>query len=149
MFEYNAEIIRVVDGDTLVALIDVGFHTHVKSTLRLYGINTPEKRTRNLEEKAKGIAASDRVVELLKLCDNKVRLNSHGLGKFGRCLAEISIKTPAGESINLNRRLVEEGHAVDYKCQIIGCGHWEERFRYKDKNTKSKFHKVKVKNRRS
>tara|TARA_R100001163_G_scaffold42_5_gene124 strand:- start:6525 stop:6896 length:372 start_codon:yes stop_codon:yes gene_type:complete len=114
MFEYNAEIIRVVDGDTLVALIDVGFHTHVKSTLRLYGINTPEKRTRNLEEKEKGIAASERVSELLKLCDNKVRLNSHGLGKFGRCLAEISIKTPAGESINLNRRLVEEGHAVDY-----------------------------------
>ena len=80
----------------------------------MYGINTPEKITRNLEEKAKGIAASDRVAELLKLCDNKVRLNSHGLGKFGRCLAEISIKTPAGESINLNRRLVEEGHAVDY-----------------------------------
>ena len=114
MYEYKCEVDRVVDGDTLVALIDVGFHTHVKSTLRLYGINTPEKRTRNLEEKEKGIAASERVSELLEQCNYKVRLNSHGLGKFGRCLAEISIKTPAGESINLNRRLVEEGHAVDY-----------------------------------
>ena len=94
MFEYNAEIIRVVDGDTLIALIDVGFHTHVKSTLRLYGINTPEKRTRNLEEKAKGIAASDRVAELLKLCDNKVRLHV--------------------DDVNVNKTLVEEGHAVDY-----------------------------------
>ena len=114
MFEYNAEIIRVVDGDTLVALIDVGFHTHVKSTLRLYGINTPEKRTRNLEEKVKGIAATERVEELLKEGDNKVRLNSHGIGKFGRCLAEISLKTKGGESINLNRRLLDEGHAVEY-----------------------------------
>jgi|3_EtaG_2_1085321.scaffolds.fasta_scaffold04619_5 micrococcal nuclease len=114
MFEYNAEIIRVVDGDTLVALIDVGFHTHVKSTLRLYGINTPEKRTRNLEEKEKGIAATERVEELLKQCDYKVRLNSHGIGKFGRCLAEISLKTQGGESINLNRRLLDEGHAVEY-----------------------------------
>jgi len=114
MYEYDAEIVRVVDGDTLIALIDVGFHTHVKSTLRLYGINTPEKRTRNLEEKAKGIAASDRVCELLEGCEHKVRLKSHGLGKFGRCLAEISLKTKSGENINLNRTLVHEGHAVDY-----------------------------------
>ena len=114
MFEYNAEIIRVVDGDTLIALIDVGFHTHVKSTLRLYGINTPETRTRNLEEKEKGIAASERVEELLQQCNYKVRLNSHGIGKFGRCLAEISLKTNGGERINLNRRLLEEGHAVEY-----------------------------------
>ena len=91
MYEYDAEIIRVIDGDTLVALIDVGFHTHVKSTLRLYGINTPEKRTRNLEEKKRGIAASDRVVDLLEQCNNKVRVKSHGIGKFGRCLAEVQI----------------------------------------------------------
>jgi endonuclease YncB( thermonuclease family) len=113
MYEYDAEILRVVDGDTLVALIDVGFNTHVKSTLRLYGINTPEKRTKNLEEKEKGIAASDRVTQLLEQCDNKVRVKSHGLGKFGRCLAEVQF-TFKGNTTNLNRTLVAEGHAEEY-----------------------------------
>jgi len=113
MYEYDAEIIRVIDGDTLVALIDVGFHTHVKSTLRLYGINTPEKRTKDLEEKKKGIAATDRVMDLLKQCNNKVRIKSHGLGKFGRCLAEVQLSVK-DNPINLNRTLIAEGHAEDY-----------------------------------
>tara|TARA_R110000851_G_scaffold15638_3_gene51523 strand:- start:2143 stop:2505 length:363 start_codon:yes stop_codon:yes gene_type:complete len=113
MYEYDAEILRVIDGDTLVALIDVGFNIHIKSTLRLYGINTPEKRTKDLEEKKKGIAASDRVVQLLEQCDNKVRLKSHGLGKFGRCLAEVQFPVK-GNTINLNRTLIAEGHAEDY-----------------------------------
>ncbi len=114
MYEYNAEITRVIDGDTLVALIDVGFNTHIKSTLRLYGINTPEQRTKNLEEKEKGIAATKRVIDLLNKCNNKVRIKSHGLGKFGRCLAEVQLTTKNKELINLNRTLVAEGHAVDY-----------------------------------
>ena len=115
MYEYDAEILRVIDGDTLVALIDVGFHIHIKSTLRLYGINTPEQRTKNLEEKEKGIAATKRVIDLLQQCDNKVRIKSHGLGKFGRCLAEVQFTSKDKKCvINLNRTLVAEGHAVDY-----------------------------------
>ena len=113
MYEYDAEILRVVDGDTLVALIDVGFNIHIKSTLRLYGINTPEQRTKDLEEKEKGIAATDRVMDLLKQCNNKVRVKSHGLGKFGRCLAEVQLPLK-GNTINLNRTLIAEGHAEDY-----------------------------------
>jgi len=107
MYEYDAEILRVIDGDTLVALIDVGFHIHIKSTLRLYGINTPEQRTKDLEEKEKGIAATDRVMDLLKQCNNKVRI------KFGRCLAEVQL-TVKDNIINLNRTLIAEGHAEDY-----------------------------------
>ena len=114
MYEYKAKITRVVDGDTLEALIDVGFHTHVSSTLRLYGINTPEKRTRDKEEKVKGIAASERVSELLADCDNEVLVKSHGLGKYGRCLAEVLILQRDGSKRNLNSTLISEGHAVEY-----------------------------------
>jgi micrococcal nuclease len=114
MYEYKAKITRVVDGDTLEALIDVGFNTHVSSTLRLYGINTPEKRTRDKEEKVRGIAASERVSELLADCDNEVLVKSHGLGKYGRCLAEVLIFQRDGSKRNLNSTLISEGHAVEY-----------------------------------
>jgi len=114
MYEYEAKITRVVDGDTLEALIDVGFHTHISSTLRLYGIDTPEKRTRNEEEKEKGIAASKRVEELLRSCHYKVLVKSHGLGKYGRCLAEVLMLQKDGSKKNLNSTLLSEGHAVEY-----------------------------------
>ena len=60
MFEYNATVTRVVDGDTIDAMVDLGFSTHKKVRIRMMGINAPESRTRNLEEKAKGLAAKIR-----------------------------------------------------------------------------------------
>ena len=56
MYTYHAEVLRVVDGDTVDVLIDVGFSTFRKERVRLYGINTPETRTKDLEEKARGLA---------------------------------------------------------------------------------------------
>lgn len=114
MYEYNAEITRVVDGDTLKALIDVGFHIHHDVTIRLFGIDTPEVRTKDLVEKAKGLKAKERMEELLSLSNNKVRIKSHGLDKYGRCLAEVVSETPHGESKNINRILLDEGLAIDY-----------------------------------
>ena len=61
MFKYNAKVIRVVDGDTVDALVDLGFSTFKKVRIRMMGINAPESRTRDLEEKAKGLAAKIRV----------------------------------------------------------------------------------------
>jgi len=61
MYIYNAKCLRVVDGDTLDAQVDLGFDTFKKIRIRLVGINTPESRTRDLEEKAKGLAAKARV----------------------------------------------------------------------------------------
>ena len=58
MFEYNAVLDRVVDGDTVDATIDLGFDTWKKTRIRFYGINTPESRTRDLEEKKRGLAAN-------------------------------------------------------------------------------------------
>ncbi len=71
MYEYNAKVLRVVDGDTVDVLIDVGFSTFKKERVRLHGINTPECRTRDLEEKKKGLAAKDRLETLIASCSNK------------------------------------------------------------------------------
>ena len=66
MYIYNAKLDRVVDGDTVDALVDLGFDTWKKVRIRLVGINAPESRTRDLEEKARGLAAKIRLEELLK-----------------------------------------------------------------------------------
>jgi len=109
MYIYYAELIRVIDGDTIEAMVDLGFHTWRKVTVRLYGINTPETRTRDLEEKERGLAAKKRLTELLK--DGKFMLESQGIGKYGRCLGIIYVED---FEINLNRMLVQEGHAEIY-----------------------------------
>jgi micrococcal nuclease len=109
MFEYNAEVLRVIDGDTLDARIDLGFDVHVNKRIRLMGIDTWESRTRDKAEKAKGLAAKARLKELLKVDKNKFKLISHGTGKFGRVLGDIEISVG-----NVCDILVEEGHAYSY-----------------------------------
>ena len=109
MFEYNAEVLRVVDGDTLDARIDLGFDVHVNKRIRLMGIDTWESRTRDKAEKVKGLAAKARLKELLKEDKNKFKLISHGTGKFGRVLGDIEISVG-----NVCDILVEEGHAYSY-----------------------------------
>jgi len=109
MFEYNAEVLRIVDGDTLDARIDLGFDVHVNKRIRLMGIDTWESRTRDKVEKVKGLAAKARLKELLKQDKNKFKLISHGTGKFGRVLGDIEISVG-----NVCDILVEEGHAYSY-----------------------------------
>jgi|TARA_R100000455_G_C6140176_1_gene33696 micrococcal nuclease len=112
MFEYNAVLDRVIDGDTVDATIDLGFDTWKKTRIRFYGINTPESRTRDLEEKKRGLAAKDRLIEILKSNDNKFVLKSHGVGKYGRCLGELYVET-LGET-SVQQTLINEGHGVAY-----------------------------------
>ena len=109
MFEYNAEVLRIVDGDTLDARIDLGFDVHVNKRIRLMGIDTWESRTRDKAEKVKGLAAKARLKELLKEDKNKFKLISHGTGQFGRVLGDIEISVG-----NVCDILVEEGHAYSY-----------------------------------
>ena len=117
MYNYKISLLRVVDGDTIDAEIDLGFDIKVKKRVRFMGINAPESRTRDLEEKAKGLAAKDRVKALLDGCKN-ITLNSQGVGKFGRCLGEIFLDTVDGKECltlaNVNELLIKEGHAVEY-----------------------------------
>ena len=121
MYEYNAISHRVVDGDTIKCTIDLGFSTWKKITVRVEGINTPESRTRDKEEKKLGLAAKARLVEILGCNNNKCILKVSGLGKFGRALASVYVDTLSPTSsktsiteINVNAQLIEEGHAVAY-----------------------------------
>ena len=109
---YSAKLQRVVDGDTCDALIDLGFDTWVKKRIRFYGVDTWESRTRNLEEKKKGLAAKDYVKDLLENSDEgKFLLKSHGVGKYGRVLGELFVK---GNDTSVNELLKENGHAYEY-----------------------------------
>ena len=67
MYTYHATVDRVVDGDTVDALIDLGFDTHKKVRIRMMGMDAWESRTRNKEEKKKGLAAKARLIEILEL----------------------------------------------------------------------------------
>ncbi len=115
---YRGKLERVVDGDTIDALIDVGFDIWVKKRIRYRGIDTWESRTRNLEEKKKGLAAKERNKELLEKVSNKsgyFRLRSYGVGKYGRVLADIFIQDKEGKDICINESLITEGHAYVYE----------------------------------
>ena len=117
MYTYKMSPLKVVDGDTIDAEIDLGFDIKVKKRVRFMGINVPESRTKDLEEKAKGLAAKDRVKALLDGCEN-ITLKSHGVGKFGRCLGEIMLDMVDGQEkltlVSLNELLINEGHATEY-----------------------------------
>ena len=115
---YRGKLVRVVDGDTIDALIDVGFDIWVKKRIRYKGIDTWESRTRNLEEKKRGLAAKERNKELLEKVSSKsgyFRLRSYGVGKYGRVLAEIFIQDKEGKDICINDSLITEGHAYVYE----------------------------------
>jgi len=121
MYEYKAIVNRVVDGDTIDCTIDLGFSTWKKIRVRMEGINTPESRTRDLEEKKRGLAAKDRLIEILDYNNNKCVLKVSGLGKFGRALASVFVNTlsPASDNssiteIDVNKQLIKEGHAKEY-----------------------------------
>ena len=118
MYNYNAKCTRVVDGDTIDAMIDLGFGVHVKKRIRLAGINAPESRTRNLEEKKLGLAAKKRLIEMLEEVTNNFELESQELGKYGRVLGRLHVDKISGRDVLtkvcVNDCLVKEAHAVEY-----------------------------------
>ena len=114
---YRGKLDRVIDGDTIDAMIDVGFDIWVKKRIRYKGIDTWESRTRDLAEKAKGLEAKARNKELLEIVSSKpgyFRLKSYGVGKYGRVLGEIFIEDSEGKQYNINETLINEGHAYVY-----------------------------------
>jgi len=111
MYEYYCEVTRIVDGDTLDVDIDLGFSTKLtKQRIRMLGIDTPESRTRDLEEKSRGLLSKK---FLMNLCPvgSKIKLVSHGKGKFGRILGEIFIHQGV---LSINKYMCDEGYAVEY-----------------------------------
>tara|TARA_R100000781_G_scaffold774_1_gene1335 strand:- start:459 stop:821 length:363 start_codon:yes stop_codon:yes gene_type:complete len=111
MYEYKAILKRVVDGDTCDAHIDLGFDVSVTKRIRFMGVDTWESRTRDLEEKERGLLAKKYTEEMLSRNGGEFILKSHGVGKYGRVLGELFID---GEEKSLNELLKDNGHAYEY-----------------------------------
>ena len=114
-YQYPAcRVLRIVDGDTVDLLINLGFDILTEKRVRLYGIDAPETRTRNLEEKEKGFRTKARLHELIVgngvvLENARVDLESYEWDKYGRVLGVLWIG-----DLNINRQLVVEGFAREY-----------------------------------
>jgi len=122
MYEYRAYVNRVIDGDTVDVDIDLGFGVILKDErVRIMGIDTPESRTRDKVEKIFGLAAKDRLKELLgKEAILKTQINKDGedmKGKFGRVLGDFVVEEWEGQPQLVTEIMIEEGHAVKYHGQ--------------------------------
>ena len=135
MYQYNVSVIKVVDGDTIDVDIDLGFGmTYKKQRVRLMGIDTPESRTRDLEEKKFGKASKKHLKKLLESAE-RISLISHDKGKFGRILGEIYIHFNEGHpvygtEINVNQQMIDDHHAVEYSGEnkdLVESQHLENR----------------------
>ena len=114
MYEYKCKMVKVVDGDTVDVDIDLGFGVWMRDQrIRLYGIETPETRTSDDQEKVYGLAAKDFVVKWTNAGDLSLKTFKDDRGKFGRILGEIWY----GEKHNVNQLLVDNHHAVRYHGQ--------------------------------
>ena len=114
MFEYKCKLVKVVDGDTVDVDIDLGFGVWLQNQrIRLYGIDTPESRTSDAEEKKYGLAAKQRMQEWLDGGNLKIVTHKDAKGKFGRILGELWY---AGTH-NINQKLIDNHHAVAYHGQ--------------------------------
>jgi len=111
------EIVKVLDGDTIDVLIDLGFDLYKKERVRIAGVDTPEKRTRNLEEKELGIDATNwlkKELEDVLAGDDEliIRTELHGgVGKYGRLLGWLYV---GDDEVSLNEQMITQGYAHAY-----------------------------------
>jgi micrococcal nuclease len=115
MYEYKCKIIKVIDGDTTDVDIDLGFGVWLKKQrIRFFGIDTPESRTRDLEEKKYGLAAKEYVKSHLPLGSIQTLVTvKDGKGKYGRILGQFKLE----DGTILNEKMITEHHAVAYHGQ--------------------------------
>ena len=114
MFEYYVKSVnKVVDGDTIDVVIDLGFDISFTSRVRLAGIDTPESRTKDLAEKALGLESKKYLADRIKAAKNVVirteKINSSE--KFGRILGWLYLD---GETNSINHEMIEKGYAWGY-----------------------------------
>ena len=116
MYEYNAEIVKVYDGDSIRVNLDLGFGIFIQNTaIRLRGINTPEIRG---ESAPHGYAARDRLIAILASAENRCRVQTFKgkeRGKYGRIIGEIYVGSDEKGWNHVNQQLLDEGYAVAYK----------------------------------
>ena len=118
MYEYKVKSVdHIVDGDTLDVTVDLGFNITHKIRVRLEGIDTPESRTKDLEEKARGLESKAYFTKIVTkwVEDDMLYVKTTKKGKYGRYLGIIlREREDDDERLNINERLVNEGFAVEY-----------------------------------
>jgi len=109
MYEYRAKVLSVYDGDTITVLVDLGFNTFRKIKIRLYGINTPELKSK--DENERKLAKKAKLVLQNKILNKDIIIKTFKdkKGKYGRYLAEIYVN-----NININELMVKQGFAKPY-----------------------------------
>ena len=119
MYEYKCkEIKKIVDGDTLDVVLDLGFNIFHSCRVRMAGIDTPESRTRDLDEKARGKLAKEFLKNWVTEYENNKKniviktKKEKAKGKFGRVLGELWV-----EGVNVNEDMIQSYHAVPYSAQ--------------------------------
>jgi len=134
MHEYKAKVTKVIDGDTIRCDIDLGFDIIMSNqTIRLYGIDTPESRTKDLEEKFYGNLSKDFLNDYCPK-GSFITLRTHldEKGKFGRILGELIVN-----KVNLNEQMIENSLAVEYFGQSkIDIEHLMNRVKLNNKGYK-------------
>ena len=118
MYEYNCKVKRVVDGDTMDVILDLGFDVHHAVRVRMAGIDTPESRTRDKDEKARGKLSKAFLKESIK--GRKIILKTKikdAKGKFGRVIAEVWAEFEEGSLRNINELMIKECYAVKYNAE--------------------------------
>ena len=113
MYEYKGKVTRVLDGDTFDCMFDLGFNIFHHARVRMVGIDTPESRTRDLEEKARGLLSKQFLKDAIT--DQELIIKTYkknAKGKFGRVLGEIWL-----DEVNINKEMIELGYAVEYHRQ--------------------------------
>jgi len=111
------EVVKIIDGDTADFILDLGFDLYKKERVRIAGVDTPEKRTKNLEEKALGIEATNWLKEKLEGAidgDDELSVRTElvgGTGKYGRLLGWLYC---GDELLSLNEQMIAEGYALPY-----------------------------------
>jgi len=118
MYEYRVKVVKIVDGDTVDVDIDLGFGVWLKKErIRMFGIDTPESRTRDLDEKKYGLMAKEYITRLLD-DEGGIVLKTHkdAEGKYGRILGELWRTTDFADT-SINDLMIKNHHAVAYHGQ--------------------------------
>lgn len=110
LYNYTIKnVLKVVDGDTIDVEVDLGFDISIKRRVRIFGIDAPETRTRDKEEKARGKESKKFLKELIANSNETIYLRSYDVDKYGRVLGEIII-----DGTSVSKTMIAEGHAVEY-----------------------------------
>lgn len=118
MYTYKIKILSVYDGDTVTGMVDLGFNTFQKIKVRLARIDTPEIRTKDLEEKARGYEARDFLRQLVEKYKDDIIIITSGKGKYGRWIGDIYINK---DNCAYDEDLSKYYDEIAGSCSDVGC----------------------------